>query len=697
MATPSVLSTVTTVQLRIWAADGRQETAEITVPGERELHLPSGITYVGIVSNTLWSGEQALNIAPGSVNSFPLDVWPAGVIRGRFADMQEKPASIMLFVQTTGREGKRIIPCDLDRDSWACTVPMGVHDIRLRVPGFISHYFWAVQIAGNSNVNVGTITLRPGSSVVGRVTTADPTDNDVEAPTVSLRPEAIPAGVGEAPYRRASTMTARVNDRGFFHFDGVAPGRYKAVATRSGFARAIADVLVVEGRESELAETLMLYRPRSLTVRVAMPLDPDHERWRVVLEQEGDRPGSFETVTEDTTGANGEWRWRGPKATYRVNIGPSNGDTWASETLLLDRDMTIERSLFSVPIRGSVRMAGKGLRATMQFVHETGPSSTVRSDANGEFTGALPPLPDRKWRVSIENEHLSIDRQFDVVVPEDGELAIDLPGGRLAGSVTDTEGRPIERGFVNVLGNGELIQAAIDASATYAVEGLPAGRYTIEVSEGAVEGGPVAIEVQENTDDRLDLVVRRADAIRGTVFSTASGPIAGATVHVFPLQPAIFASRDVTAVDGTFAAAVPGGTEHFDIAVSAHGFARRFFRGLRKPGSPMSIDVSQDGGTLLVEIPDAEFKDRDASRAFLFHRGARIPVAFVGTFWGRFSPSSRPAMVRLSAHQMEPGDYSLCVIASNAIFDAAPIANGPCASGILPPYGELTLSLGKAE
>ena len=108
---------------------------------------------------------------------------------------------------------------------------------------------------------------------------------------------------------------------------------------------------------------------------------------------------------------------------------------------------------------------------------------------------------------------------------------------------------------------------------------------------------------------------------------------------------------------------------------------------LLRPGHPLEISVEQDGGTLVLEVPEDH-----ATFPLLAHAGT-FTVPMLLQRWAVLQ-GSRKLPGHLVLPNVEPGAYSLCIKASADLRQGKePPADGRCETGILPPLGELRLRL----
>ena len=253
----------------------------VRVPGELNLDLSSTTTWrFELHAPGFWS--ESVTITPSQQSEGRLVLHPTAQVRGTLTlagKMGEIPpqarirfiASATRDREDTGIRGEHECPVETG-GFWQCEVPVGTFDLRLRLDGFISHYFWEQALKRDTPHNLGSLALEPGSSLVGWVSTED---REVlgEDCTVVL----LPQGTEEATsQRRLETTQADV--RGFFHFEGLAPGNYRLVGKKAGYAPAPVDnILIFPGLEANLRETLVLRRPLEPTFLISPPHRPGQQ------------------------------------------------------------------------------------------------------------------------------------------------------------------------------------------------------------------------------------------------------------------------------------------------------------------------------------------------------------------------------------------------------------------------------------
>jgi hypothetical protein len=95
--------------------------------------------------------------------------------------------------------------------------------------------------------------------------------------------------------------------------------------------------------------------------------------------------------------------------------------------------------------------------------------------------------------------------------------------------------------------------------------------------------------------------------------------------------------------------------------------------------------VDQNGGALAIDTPPA----KPGLRPYLMHSGASLSAIAAAYVAGVPFQANLSDRVKVEIPSMEPGAYSLCMVAD----PPAPAREVPaCASGVLAPHGTLSLS-----
>jgi hypothetical protein len=665
------------------------------LPGETTLDLASAHDWsITVQAEGWWLAEHL--VERGSTAGVEMLAWPAGLVRGTVEETASKPVRrVHVRFQPVVADG---LPagqssCAVVEKAWACVVPAGTYDLRIRPDNAIAEYRWNAAIARLGEYEAGVLRVRPGAAVLGRVALAPGFRGDVGAVAVSLEPEFVrPAATERAEeQRRTLTVPTKPNERGFFHFDGVAPGRYVVRARLRGATEARVAVSVLPDREAELVEPLVLDRPSSLGVTLRPPLAPDGKPWRVQLAR------VFESGTTDeiaTAPASREGRWIRPalpRGDYQVVVMSDDEVRWATEAVsIVDSAEEIDLALPLVEVKGTVTLGGKPLRATLSFG-----DVPLRSGEDGAFGGIVMAPPEKGWEISITAEQPVVRRTLERIEPRTGDgvarVDLELPSGAIEGSVRDASGLfDFETALITLHpASGETSsQARVPAKEPFSFAGLAAGRYVLRAEAGGeLESNWLELELRDGQTLKVDLLLTRKNVVRGRVTSD-HGPLPEAQIDAFPLEHRYPSWARRSDAEGRFQIKLPAWSRTVSLAVRAPGHAFRLMRVNVEPESPVVVVMTQLGGRFVAEVPAAaELRD-----VWLVHAGAAALVAFVPAMAGGKLEEGEPA--RFTAPFVEPGEYALCLASDAQLPQILAGARPPsCAVGTVAPGGELKLRL----
>lgn len=679
---------------------------EASAPGTATLRLLPGLWRIAAVADGYWSPTQTLWLAAGGdPMTARLRLWPTGLLTGALTAPPGTALPDRLTVRFQGVPPSEEPPlgsveCPVEKGKFACSLPAGQIDLRLRGQGFVSHYRWGERLAPGGSLSVGRLDLVAGASLVGWVEAADGTRFPEQRPELVLRPRQPPGGGGEeVQRRRLLRLTTRANERGFFHFEGLAPGRYQLYAKLDGYATAESEVDVLAGAESELREALVLGPPRTLDVEISPPLDPNGLPWRLNLTRWRDRR-SVGTVRA-TASELGQWRQENlPEGDYSVNLEDGSGGRRLHHRFTIDdgsRRLMLEVPSFRVV--GTVRLGGEPLAARVTWGGESGAVSIpMTSDDAGEYTGSLPRAG--LWKVALESHDPPVSREVEVELEPDTvdddafRVDHDLPATRLAGRVIEASGAAVTVGFVTVIrpGEDEVVRRRVGPDGGFDLRGLPATRLSVHAEGPGGNTEPVEVDLANESDQSI-LLVLEPNLTPTVVVRSSGGPVPGARVLAMPDAPNAHAPVVTTGVDGRAELRnIPGDTRLLHLAVFAFGFSTRLVR-VPLDGQDIAIELDQLGGTIVASIATRD-RRADPTFAYLARDGARIgwPV-LLGLAETRRTDTTDGTVFVLPA--MEPGDYSLCLAAAGErLIDAVPRR---CVHGRLDPLGRLELSLAGAD
>ena len=604
--------------------------------------------------------------------------------------------------------------CPIDDRTWECQVPVGTFDLRLYSPGSIPAYRWKSTVAANSSNSLGTIHLKPGSSLVGQVMKHDggfPSDRCRVRLSVQGRARAA------AVDRRLEALSyeTQVNERGYFQIVDIAPGNYVLTAEEPGFApTSIAPLEIHESLESELVEPLVLSPPANLTLLIGPVATPHGYPWRVVLSRvDPNRVRPVESF-QGAASAEGVWEATGiPPGEYRLFLEDDTDSRdlrarWHNEIIEISPGPnSVPVHLDLIRVKGHVSVGEEGVSSTVWLGGKSGARRfRFDSDVNGDFSGVLP--EEGFWPVELDSpaEGIRVVLQPVKVEVQRGrtfaKVEIRIPDTRLEGEVVDESNRPVSRAkvlsFSAANSKQPPSQLTSDSEGKFTVRGLPAGPTVLEASEAGRVSDSVTVVLDEGREHPfVRLVLRKTQYFRGRVTSSA-GPVPGAQVLAWPSMSSDGGSagmeRVVTGPDGQFSLSIRGGSTLVDVAILAPGYALRILRAQLDSEEPTELLVSRDGGTLILPLLNtagSKVPMRGLGQAIVLHAGVAVPMQFYSLL-ARLTGAGVSDSGIILKH-LEPGDYTICP-AGSAV---GPVLRGDrppgdsCATGYLPPLGQLVL------
>lgn len=621
---------------------------------------------------------------------------------------QVLPAALQLALKSAaaGRGGDNLtVVCPVvDQGQFSCDGPAGTFDMRLRVEGYISQFRWGAGLSSEAPMNWGTIELQPGASVTGWVEAEGGKPLSSEC-RVTLAP--FGADVTAEVVRRdgaIASLSTPVNERGFFHFDGMAPGKYTVTASQPGFSQADATVQVLAGREADLIQPLVMTLPLEAEISIDPVVDPSGQPWRIQLYKMIPGFRQMKDLGQKEVPPVGLLRWPGlAKGAYAISVLSPNGAPWHREEVTLENDGTpVAIRLGIIQLEGRITLGGEPVAAAVVFGGARGISrQRFDSDEKGEFSGSLPRPGD--WPVEIRAASPAIEVFLPKVAvePLKGErrahVDIELPNTRLRGRVVDEKRRPVSSAFLDVSpledpGN-RGIQKVVGEGGEFEILGLPKGMAVVEATSNEGKSEQLYVRLEEDADSPdVELVVRKLRRIDGHVLSSG-GAVPGASLMIGPAQQGVMSMPNrFSGPEGEFWVEVPESTREIFYWLSAPGFAFRFGRmKLPDPGQDLVFRVDQSGGSL-----DLDLRAPGSGEEFLVlsHQGGYLPGPGVER-WGEIHGGGRKTGDRLLWSGLEPGLYTLCRTSSKsfASLQARGFAGPECVAGELEPAGNLTLSV----
>lgn len=557
------------------------------------------------------------------------------------------------------------VPCLQDGPgAWRCTVPIGIVDLRLDLPGFASGFVWGADVRRSQSA-AEEITLAPSIHV------------RVGADAAQATGRLEPLGASKQLSRERldfATKHAESSTGGLLDFDGVAPGMYQLVIESEGRAPFM-ETLRVEGGNRDLRlGTVHLDEVGELSVHVTPPVDSSGKRWHLVAapldaarsaprEQPMDLYG-WATLSDVTSGR------------YLVLVRDSASSVWYSEKRELQAGDLLEIAIPRVEIEGTISIGPDPLMTTLVFGTTQGTEVIeVDSDEDGAFHGFLP--HEGEWEVELGDPRLGCgtcggDLGVVAIAPVDVEagpsgkalLTIELPDTHLRGRVVRRDGttrEPVPGAQVLIIrepGDGgagrRQGQLWADEEGAFVMQGFEPGSLSLGAigPDGDGESAWRSVEVVEGVDPPdVELVVTARRDLVAKVMGP-DGPVAGARLHAFP--DGSLSESKVTGLDGGAILRVPDGSSGpLLVEVPAGEVIIASFA--LSQGSPksMSLWADRSNGDLVLEGFGAV-----PSPAWLVSTGGAVPLNLLRNFAPSHVVTSQS---RVTICGLAPGQYRLCV------------------------------------
>lgn len=694
------------------AGSSEARTFHLSVPGDQVIDVPGGTWQVLTEAPNLWSAPEWIAPAAGQTDArVTLRLFPAtpvsGVLTG--VPIERMPAQLDVRLEASPGSVSRPKPpsaslqCPVSDGRFRCIFPVGRLDLRLRAPGFIPTYLWDVDVPTGATADLGSLPLRAGTSVVGRVRTGD--GKEASGARIRLEPETLglPKERVQVEGLQAMSLEAQTNRRGFFQLENPAPGRFVVTAEKdSGRARR-SGIEVRAGLEAEILDPLILARPVSLRVSLDPPTTPSGTGWRVTLEGKPETGNLPVEMYRGEATLQGTWEQTGVSpGDYTLYFDDATMPWHAEPIQLTEPKTTVHVSLAGIPVRGHIRLGDEPLAAALWF---RGPSPAqqgrFRSDEKGRFEGVL--ATEGTWTVDLVSSAERMQIRLDPVeirkLPGQSHARVDLrvPDTRLRGSVVDERGRAVPHADLLFVVPQKLpSKVATDEEGTFDVRGLPVGTLFVHAVKDGSESDWLEARIEEEHDTpELRLVLQARQEIQGRVYST-QGPVPGAQISAMaPLSQsgAGSAADAISGPAGEFILKLPAGIPALHVSVLAPGYATRMLLVPLGADPILEIPLERIGGTLVFDLGNRTLEELRGT-GLLAHGGTFVPLA-AAVRWTRLQRVAQAEPHRLVLPNMEAGDYLLC--AGPESYLTIPRGQTPpahqCSQGTLAPLQELVLPL----
>jgi hypothetical protein len=700
--------------IEVTSAGRAPVSSRASAPGQVEIAVTPSAPLRLVARFPGWLSDPFELAEP--VAEVTLRLKPAATIEGRIvlpAGESAFPPSLELLTESPPKtrttsgvvtfepvERSAALSCPLEGDRFSCLVPAGLVNFSLRAKGYQTAFFWNRSFAHSGKVDLGTIALVRGASLVGwAVSEAGPA---VGAIVLTLEPAAggFPMNPATAGLRTPSTRT---RSDGFFEFLGVAPGGYQLVARLPGFEDVRHEgITIVAGSETRLREPLVLYRPTPFEVQVSPPTAPDGSPWRIGLKRLHGR-GDDHRAAQGRATASGSYAAKGlTPGLYRVEIRDTNDNlAHSEETRIEPRANTLWISMRILEIHGTLRRGSDPLlRQPFALVGVTGAEIRLRSDDEGRYEGYVPEAGS--WGLLVGEGMLSGWRMPSVTVRESGKVDLQVAVGRIRGTTVDDRGQAVAGAMVS-LAQGERVATRSDESGAFELQGLEPGAYKLVARSADRRLVSKVVETraaEADSDAKAVLVtLHPGNRVTGTVES-AAGPLSRAQITVCGRASAIadaLSCDQATVSKGTFAVTVAQAAEDVVWFAQSPGYALEVGSGT--VADVGNVTVGQEGATVVLRLPRTRERGME-TRIFLVQVGTgAIPMGMLYQWAGSQGEAMNSSAdeTTLRVPMLEPGRYALCDFTTVAEQIAA-VRQGQaslraCSAGVVAPFGEITLTL----
>lgn len=691
------------------------------LPTRRQVSLDSprqafevgeGVWTIEATGDGVWAPARKVTVRKDSERRIEVEVYEATAVRGRVEVEQGEALPTEIGIELyppieklgPGKTRPPHVPsealafrCPAVKGEFQCPAPIGKWDVRVRAADHISHYLWNVAFPKKAAAELGRFVLRRGASIVGWVMAAGPVKPGAEW-HLELAPMQAAATPSAAETARVFSAEAQADERGFFHFTGISPGTYVLTASLEGFAPAkFFPLRVLENRESQLQDILVLHPPMTVEVRVVPETDLQQRPWNVKVFDLGETPGAMELVTMGTAGEGGNWRATELSAgRFLFQLEDSAGVPWAfQEVELATGSAEVAFDLDLVEVEGTLRLGGEPLVAELYFGGKRGvPRFRFETDDAGRFHGHV--TREGEWRVDVESTASSVHRSLPRVEVRRGgqqvaRVAIDLPDGALRGQVVNEKDQPVPDAniFLSVAGDSPVF-ARSDAEGEFELRGLGRGHAVVQARVPGEESDAVWLQLQEENQP-VRLILKRKREVAGVVLGTYGG-VPGA--QVLAMAPGEIRAQGATDAAGKFTLQVPVSARYLDLVVLPPGHTLLARRVSLQEEGPLQLFVEPEGGTLVLEEATL-IPGQSQSTIVLTQNGTLLSSVNLrhwaevnGQKWKLGGPEVVP--------QMAAGQYEVCRVPHSQVQARVQGSSvGNCVRGTLAPGGELTLRVPK--
>jgi hypothetical protein len=519
----------TAIGLWLWprgpATDGSSSStapADATAPGAANARG-------GVAGSALREAVQQSG-APGSTPPLQLAAAPAdGFVEARVVAQGRPRQGALVRLYLRGPADPNTALIDWRFAGAAATGSDGIARIPARAGTYLAAARWGSlapariefqRPAGERATRI-SLELQAGVSLFGKTMQKGALVDPVPLALVTLAYEASPRP--DAPSEEQARATSDALGR--FRIDGLAPGRYRATAQATGFAKSSARI------DTASRQVTLFLSAASFIEGHVVAGDGTPAAGAEVFATGGEENqvttlaserGSFSLEVAPrswTVGAR-----RGNEAGRAdASVAVAAGATARGVKIQL----SMASSIAGVVIAAATKQPIANARIAVSPYGSNGDAGRAASDASGAF--AVQGLPPGSYDVEIAADGYAAESRRGVTVSQGQRfpLRIELrQTGAVEGVVRDASSRPVAFALVSLLDwRAPGAEARADDSGAYRLPGIAAGRHVfVALREGAAQGTSAMVEVLEGGAVRLDFQLADEGVVTGRVRRVDGSP-----------------------------------------------------------------------------------------------------------------------------------------------------------------------------